>query len=135
MGKLIGSKRATSRRIIKQFAVFTLTEQEEKDRNARLRIAFQNTDALSTLNVLAQFSIQEICKKTNVLQERRKLYDYFLKHIRNAARMNQLEISIEQTTFVERNERAVSQQEAHLKRAQEESAQATLRAEEANKQS
>lgn len=126
MGKLIGNKRATSRDIIKQYAVITLTGQEEKDRKTRLYRAFEKTDALTTLNVLAQFSIQTICEKTTVLQERRKLYRYFLKHIRNAARMNQLEISIEQDTFVERSEREVAEQEARLKRAREESAQATL---------
>ncbi len=126
MGYMLRSRRATSRSIVKQFAVIENDPKKIKAIENKLRAIFCTTDAFTALNILSQFSVETVCAITPVLQERRKLYRYFLKHIRNAAIMNQLEISIEQQIFVERAERSAAEYEAHIKRAREESEQATL---------
>lgn len=126
MGYMRMSKRATSREIVKHFAVIENDQKKIKAIENKLRAAFCTTDAFTALNILSAFSVETVCAITPVLQERRKLYGYFLKHIRNAARMNQLEISIEQETFVERAERAAAESAEHLRRARENSEQATL---------
>jgi len=126
MGKMVRSRRATSRSIMRQFAVIESNPKKLKEIKNKLRSVFGTTDAFSALNILSAFAVETVCAITPVLQERRKLYRYFLKHMRHAARMNQLEITIEQEIFIERAERAAAENEAHLKRAREDSERATL---------
>ena len=126
MGQLIRHKRATSRNIVRQLAVVTLSEQEQEDLKPRLKIILKKTDVLTSLNILADLSASLVCSATNVLQERRKLYRYYLRQVRFAARTNQLEIELEQQLFVERAEREEHANREHLKRAQENSSRDTL---------
>jgi hypothetical protein len=126
MGYMVRNSRATSRSIVRQFAVVDSNPKEVEEKKNRLRAIFRDVDALTVLKILAEFSVETVCAITPVLQERRKLYRFFLKHIRNEARMNQLEITIEQEFFVQRAERAAAENESHLKRAREESERATL---------
>lgn len=126
MGELVRHKRATSRDIVRQLAVVTLSEQEQEDLKPRLKIILKKTDVLTSLNILADVSASLVCSATNVLQERRKLYRYYLRQIRFTARTNQLEIELEQQLFVERAEREEQANREHLKRAQENSSRDTL---------
>ena len=126
MGELVRHKRATSRNIVRQLAVVTLSEQEREDLKPRLKIILQKTDVLTSLNILADLSASLVCSATNVLQERRKLYRYYLRQIRFTARTNHLEIGLEQQLFVERAERDEQANREHLKRAQENSSRDTL---------
>ena len=133
--KKVQKKKTTLRRVVEAVPMTALSEKQQSEWTNRVIKELSSLGTYTAMRLLAEVTIRIINRDVRVMQERTKVYRYYMKLIRAVAEANNIDIKLRQNKAIYEAERAAAVQEEHLREARENSERATLADQAAKSQS
>jgi hypothetical protein len=124
--KKVQKKKETLTTIVKAVRMQAMSEHQQYEWENRVITQLSSVGTYTSMRMLADVTIRIINKDVRIMQERTKIYRYYMKLIRAVAEANSMDIKLRQNKVIYEIKRAAAVQEQHLREARENSEIATL---------
>jgi hypothetical protein len=124
--KKVQKKKETLTTIVKAVRMQAMSEHQQYEWENRVITQLSSVGTYTSMRMLADVTIRIINKDVRIMQERTKIYRYYMKLIRAVAEANNMDIKLRQNKVIYETQRAAAVQEQHLREARENSEIATL---------
>ena len=124
--KKVQKKKETLTTIVKAVPMQAMSEHQQYEWTNRVITQLSSLGTYTSMRLLADVTIRIINKDVRIMQERTKIYRYYMKLIRAVAEANNMDIKLRQNKVIYETQRAAAVQEQHLREARENSEIATL---------
>lgn len=126
MVKKVQKKKTTLRRMVEAVPMTALSEKQQSEWTNNVIKELSSLGTYTAMRLLAEVTIRLINRDVRVMQERTKVYRYYMNLVRAYAVANNMDIKLRQNKTIYEAERAAAVQEEHLREARENSERATL---------
>lgn len=126
MAKKVQKKKTTLKTMVEAVPMKALSEREAHEWMDRVIRQISPLGTYTAMRMLADVTIRLINRDVRIMQERTKIYRYYMNLVRSYAEANNMDIKIRQNKVIYEAQRAAVEREEHLKKARENSERATL---------
>ena len=126
MAKKVQRKKTTLKTMVEAVPMKALSEHEANEWMNRVIAQISPLGTYTAMRLLADVTIRLINRDVRIMQERTKIYQYYMNLVRAYAVANNMDIRLRQNKVIYETQKAAAEREEHLRKARENSERATL---------